>query len=292
LRSAAWSLLIGLSVLTHQGLSSSALDEERAIAAFWQQMAWRATGIAPGTTLLVRYPGIDYGSDSDVVWGPANLIYHPEPQAGLPVRVPVSALTWERQTLNAVLAGRGAREDTYRSHSMSIDYSQVLIAVQSAPDACVRVLDPRWQMFSVNDDPALRALASASRVDALESDGPPVRPPASLFGPEPQRRWCYYFQQAAAAAQGGDWRGVAALQDELGALGLHPNDQIEWMPFLQAQAALGDLQAVKEIASRLNSERLYRQQACQNLRGMGGQGYALPDAMQTEVDELFCGGAQ
>lgn len=292
LQKVTFSALFVLSVMTHQSLGASAEREERTVAAFWHQMAWRAPSIAPGTTLLVNYPGIDYGSDSDIVWGPANFIYYPEAQGRLPVRVQLSALTQERSALNAILAGREDQENTYRAHSMLIDYGNVLIAVQSSADACVRVIDPRWPTYSLADDPALRSLAMFSRVEALEASGAIPVPPASLFGEEPDHGWCFYFQQAASASQRGNWREVAAIQDEIGKLGLHPNDQVEWMPFLQAQAYLGDLKAVKDIATRINTEKLYRQQACSNLIAMASHGYPLRPEMQASVNTLFCGNRQ
>ena len=116
--------------------------------------------------------------------------------------------------------------------------------------------------------------------------------PVPLFGGEPARGWCYYFQQASLAAQQGDWERVASIQDEIGQLGLHPNDQIEWMPFLLAQASLGNLQAMKEIGTRINTEKFYRQQACRNLTAMPEQGFALPPESQAYAAELFCGGSQ
>jgi hypothetical protein len=64
------------------------------------------------------------------------------------------------------------------------------------------------------------------------------------------------------------------------------------MPFLLAQANLGDLQAMKEIATRINTEKLYRQQACRNLTAMPEQGFALPPESRAYADELFCGGSQ
>lgn len=285
-------LLVGLSALTHQGVGAAALAEERSIAAFWHQMAWRAPSIAPETTLLVYYPGVDFGSDSDVVWGPANFIYHAGPQEALPVRLSLAALTSDRDTLNLLLVGRGGIASTYRSHTMNIDYGGALIAVQSAPDACVRVLDPRLPMFSLTDDLALRALAGASQTGRIDSLASSPALPAWLFGPEPPHRWCYYFENASLAAQRGDWQQVAQIQSEVAGLGLHPNDQIEWMPFLQAQAFLGDQKAVKDIATRLNTQKLYRQQACENLHAMPAQGYALQPEMQLYVDGLFCGGQQ
>ena len=48
-QAAVLSFLIALSALTHQGLGAAAAEEERTIAAFWHQMAWRAPSIAAGT---------------------------------------------------------------------------------------------------------------------------------------------------------------------------------------------------------------------------------------------------
>ena len=290
-QTAALSFLIALSALSHQGLGASAVDEERTVAAFWRQVAWRAPSIAPGTTLLVYYPGVDYGTDSDVVWGPANFIYFPHPQDRLPVRVPIAALTTDRDALNSILMRRDASESTYRSHTMSIDPGNVLIAVQSSTDSCVRVLDARWPTFSIADDPALRAVAESSRVDNIAT-APSPNPAAGLFGAEPPHTWCYYFERASLAAQQGGWAEVAHLQDEAALLGLHPNDQVEWMPFLQAQAILGDHKAMKDISTRINTEKLYRQQACSILQAMPAHGYALPPGMLEYTDELFCGGPQ
>jgi hypothetical protein len=289
LQAAVLTLLIALGALTHQALGAAAVDEERTIAAFWHQVAWRAPSIAERTTLLVFYPGVDYGTDSDVVWGPANWIYYPDKQDGLPVRVRIAALTADRDALNSILIGKDTAESTYRSHTMSIDSGDVLLAIQSSSDSCVRFLDARWPTFSAGDDPALRSVAAASRVENIAQGNAPV-PPAWLFGNEPVHGWCYYFERASLAAQQGDWPQVARLQDEAARMALHPNDQIEWMPFLQAQAYLGDLPAVKEIATRINTQKLYRQQACANLQGMPSQGYPLSPEMQAHVEGLFCGG--
>jgi hypothetical protein len=291
-QTAAFSALIFLSTLTHQGLGAAALREERTIAGFWQQMRWRAPSLEPGTTLLVQYPGVDYGTDSDVVWGPANFIYYPGTQAELPVRVHVAALTADNNTVNSLSARKDPLESTYRAHTMNIDYGNVLVAVQSAADACVRVLDPRWEMYSTADRADMRLLGGFSRVDALVASEPPPELSVHLFGREPAHGWCYYFEQASLAAQRADWERVATIQDEAARLGLHPNDQIEWMPFLLAQANLGNLQAMKEIATRINTEKLYRQQACRNLTAMPEQGFALPRESQAYAAELFCGGSQ
>jgi hypothetical protein len=284
--------LILLCALTHQGLGANAVKEERLIANFWQQMAWRAPSIAPGTTLLAYYPGLDYADDTDIVWGPADYIYYPGGQPALPVRAPISALTLDNQTLNNILLGHDPQESLYRAHTMTLNFDRILILSQPAEDACVHVIDARWPILSLADAPALRVLAPFSRVDDVVPAGSRPGLPPFLFGPEPKHAWCYYFQKAALASQQGNWGEVSAVAGEVSRLGLHPNDQVEWMPFLQAGAYQGDMQQVKEIATRINTEKLYKQQACRNLDAMARFGYPLSADMQAYVNGLFCGGGQ
>ena len=113
-------------------------------------------------------------------------------------------------------------------------------------------------------------------------------PPAQAFGLELPHAWCYYYQKADLARQQGDWPQVAELGNEAQKLGLHPNDQIEWMPFLQAYAILDDLKQVRAIAKRINTEPFYQDQACRNLEVLVEEGFPLSVEMQTKVDELFC----
>ena len=51
---------------------------------------------------------------------------------------------------------------------------------------------------------------------------------------------------------------------------------------------LGDLKQVRRISTLINTEQLYKQQACQNLMAMD----ELKDEIQGAVSELFCGGGE
>jgi hypothetical protein len=57
---------------------------------------------------------------------------------------------------------------------------------------------------------------------------------------------------------------------------------------LQAYAELGEFERVKEISTKINTQRYYKMQACQNLTAMPG----LPTEMQASVRVLFCGGQE
>jgi hypothetical protein len=285
----AISLLVGLAMLTHRGLSAQARTEEAMIRDFWWQMSWRAPDLKEGVLLIVQYP-FDFADDVDVVYGPANFIYYPEAQAQTPVKLALNSEVVQGDTVTEILLGKKERTSNYYdAHEYYSNFGNVLIIAQSSANACLRVIDPRWTNFSRNDGSWIFEAAEKSRVENIVLSGPPHLPPEYLFGPEPARDWCYYFQKADLARQMGDWEQVAQLYDEAKKLELTPNDQIELIPFLQAYAFLGDEQKVKQISSIINAEAWYKLQACQILRGMSEHGYPLQPDVQTFTDKLFCG---
>jgi len=283
------SLLLALTTLSQVGLGSKALAEEQKINEFWWQVGWRVPALKAGTMLAVNYPQIEYTEDYETVSGPANLIYFPAPTNASPVVYPVTAMSLTDNDLLDTYVGRLSMERTIRSHTFVIDYGNALVISQPAPSACVHVLDARWPDLSAADRSAFLLLAPKSKIENVMADAAPAQVPERIFGVEPAHDWCYYYQKADLARQAGDWQGIADLSQQVASLGLHPNDQIEWMPFLQAAAVLGDEKQVKQISTRINSVTFYKQQACQNLRAMSGYGYPLATGMDKLVGELFCG---
>lgn len=284
------SLMLGLTALSQVGLGSKALAEEQKINEFWWQFSWRVPALKAGTMLAVNYPQIEYTEDYETVSGPANLIYFPAPTNASPVVYPVTAMSLTDNDLLDTYVGRLSMERTIRSHTFVIDYGNALVISQPDPNACVHVLDARWPDLSAMDKSAFLLIAPKSKVENVMTDVEPAQVPERIFGAEPVHDWCYYYQKADLARQVGDWQGIADLNKRVASLGLHPNDQIEWMPFLQAAAVLGDEKQVKQISTRINSVTFYKQQACQNLRAMSGYGYPLAPGMDELVGELFCGG--
>jgi len=284
------SLLLALTALSQVGLGSKALAEEQKINEFWWQFSWRVPALKAGTMLAVNYPQIEYTEDYETVSGPANLIYFPTPTNASPVVYPVTAMSLTDNDLLDTFVGRLSMERTIRSHAFTIDYGNALVISQPDLSACVHVLDARWPDLSAMDRSAFLLLAPKSKIENVMTNVEPAQVPEKIFGAEPVHDWCYYYQKADLARQVGDWQGIADLNQKVASLGLHPNDQIEWMPFLQAAAVLGDEKQVKQISTRINSVTFYKQQACQNLRAMSGYGYPLAPRMDELVGELFCGG--
>ena len=291
IRTILFAGLVGLAVLAHQGLAAQAVREEKTISDFWWQVVWRAPAIRTGTTLVVTYPGIYYAEGNDVVWGPANFIYNPEKQIHTPVIIPISASRMEADSILEIIKGNRSFEKTdlvIKNISIDYNYKNLLILSQPSEGACMHAIDARWPDISIYDQPLLHASFQNSKIENIDANGESPVPPTYPFGAELLHEWCYYYQKADLARQRGDWQEVAHLGDEAQKLGYHPNDQAEWMPFLQAYAFLGHQKQVKGISTRINTEPFYKQQACMNLSAMAEHGYPLPSEMQSYINELFC----
>ena len=288
IRVAALSALIGLSVLTHHALATQTRNEETLINDFWHQVVWRAPALRTGTMLVVNYAGLNYGDGSDIVWGPANFIYYPEPQSRVPVTVPIAAARMEADTPRNILEAAQQDLTFIIVNDIHYDYDNLLVISMPSENSCIHILDAQWAELSIADTALVALSASRSRIENVLVDANLHTPPESVFGEEPAHGWCYYYQKAQLARQKANWAMVAKIQDEVTRLDLHPNDQVEWMPFLQSAAMLGDLKQVRRISTLINTEQLYKQQACQNLMAMDG----LKDEVQDAVSALFCGGGE
>jgi hypothetical protein len=289
LRLAALFSLVAVAVMTHFAVATNAINEEKAIQQFWWQVNWRAPGIKKGTTLVVNYPGIEYGEDYETVSGPANFIYYPEKTKTTPVNYTISSISMTSESIKTVLVGKLGVEREVRSHAFIVDYGNVLVVSQPAANACVHLMDSRWPDLSESERDAIMLVASQSKNENVLIDPQPQFMPKEIFGAEPEHAWCYYYQKAALARQQGQWDEIIKIDEKTSKLDLRPNDQIELMPFLQAYAFVGNEKQVKQLSTRVNTVPYYKVQACQALRAMDKSGYALSPTMRDFVDKTFCG---
>ncbi len=286
IRMAAVSVLLSFSVLTHVALAFHAQTEEELIQDFWHQIAWRAAHLKAGTVLLVNYAGMDYQEGNDVVWGPANFIYYPDHQKQIPVIVSLAAARMESDTPKNILEGAQLEQNYIVVNDIKYDFDNLLVMTMPSENSCVHVFDKNVAELSVADSALVALGASRSDIENVLVDAESHIAMPNLFGPEPSHNWCYYYQKAQLARQLGDWKEIMKINNQVTKLDLHPNDQIEWMPFLQAAAISDSQNLVKQISTRINTQQLYKQQACQNLKAM-----QLSPETRDEVNKLFCGGA-
>jgi len=170
-RLAAIFALIGLSVLTHSATAARAQNEEALINNFWHQVAWRVPGLRTETVLVANYVGMDYADGSDIVWGPANFIYHPEVQRQVPIVVPISAVRMEADTPKNILEGAQLRQNYIVVNDISHDFTNLLVISMPSENSCVHVLDANWAELSVRDTALVMLAASKSKIENIITDG-------------------------------------------------------------------------------------------------------------------------
>ncbi len=280
------SLLIGIAALTHRELATRAIHEQILVRNFWWQVYWRIPKIQEGTALAAIYPNINYEDDTDIVWGPANFLYYPQPEPGATlIKYKLGATRLDEDGIQEVLKESAKVSKLYRSHTMFLNYRRVLVLSQPSESSCVHVIDPRWHEISTYDHVKTSVMFPRSKIEyALTENKKNTVPLTFAFGVEPAHDWCFYYQKADLARQQGDWESVAALGAEAEALGLAPADLIEWTPFIQAYAALGQTEKVEQLAAQLKDDSFHNQQFCENLNRMSENGIPLPGK---EAD-LFC----
>ena len=103
----------------------------------------------------------------------------------------------------------------------------------------VHIIDGALPVYSEHDALIVRQVGSESRIDRIIASGSGFTPPASMFGPEPARGWCYYYQKASLARQQGNWAEIGRIYDEVTAQKLKPGDQSEWIPFVEGLVNAG-----------------------------------------------------
>ena len=284
-------VLIATAALTHHANVIQAIHQSNSVREFWWQVSWRVPQIKEGATLVAHYAGSGIPEDY-VVWGPAHIIYYPEEHTERPVRLILSAVILSNDHIARVMTRSSGEEIFGRGRVSYQDYKNTLVISQPGSTSCVQVIDGRRVERSLYEDYGIMLVASSSNIDNVLTDQDFHVPPEVMFGPEPEHDWCYYFQKADLARQSRDWEEVARLGDEAQKAGLHPNDQIEWMPFLQAYAILGDGREIKNLSKRINTENYYKRQTCQIMTSMDEMGYPLSPETDTQVRGLFCSAEQ
>jgi len=261
-RSAVFVFLVAVAILAHYGNAVKAADETHATRNFWWQAAWRAPQIKEGTTLLASYVGSPLSEDY-FVWGPANLIYYPEPQNGPQVRVklPAAVLADNNVVIKTITNG-GSETPLRRGNFLERNFGNVLVMAQSSSNRCVRFIDGDAPELSPADQQRLFLVAPFSNLDNVVTEGESKIPPAIIFGEEPVHGWCYFYQKADLARQRAEWEQIPDLLNKALDNGYYPEDPLEWMPFLQASAVLGDEDQVRKMAKLIATDKFLLKQAC------------------------------
>jgi hypothetical protein len=223
----------------------------------WWQVFWRAPNLREDT--LIMFSGA-YGPQQDYeIWGPANLIYYPGRES--PV---LDAEILYNESANLLIRGVET-PDHLRDITLSKDYSKALIFSRPSANSCLHALDGSFPITPSGENPYVRLSASYSDIDRIVPNSPYPAMPAHIFGAEPERSWCYYYQRAALARQKGDWAEVVRLGNEAQDLGYAAADPSEWMVFLEANQIMGRTNQTRWMSKIIWTDRFLANSICQNM---------------------------
>ncbi|WKZ44299.1 MAG: hypothetical protein QY302_00745 [Anaerolineales bacterium] len=282
-RRMALSILILTSALTHYGNGLQYATTTQRTRDFWHQVAWRVPQFQKNTTLIANIASVATEEDY-FVWGPANFIYYPQSQNAEAVQPALYAAVLNQNTIQNVLLRERQEYDNRRGVITYKNYRNILILSQPSPNSCVHVINGLQPEFSSAESDSIRVIGSYSEIEHILVDETHHTPPELVFGPEPTRTWCFFFQSADLARQRGEWETVIHLGEEAKQRGLSPADLIEWMPFIQAYAITGDVERLSALAPVITAEPYIALQVCRILGGVEG---LSSDVIET-VDSLYC----
>ncbi len=274
-------LIISMSV--HHANAVKQAHETFISNIFWWQVSWRVPQFEKNTTLIANYPAGVIEEDY-FVWGPASLIYYPEKQNPEVIQPGLFAAVLNADTITKIQARERQEYDNRKNIITYKNYRNILILTQPTANSCVHVINGISPEYSQGEWDSIRAVGPYSELEHILVDGTPHTPPTIVFGPEPARGWCYYYQKADLARQKGNWNEVLEIGNQAFEKGLLPIDIIEWMPFLQAYAQTGNVDRLTELALTINTVPYVSQQTCQILGSMSG----LSLEMLETVTSLYC----
>ncbi|HEX7554995.1 MAG TPA: hypothetical protein VF338_00115, partial [Leptolinea sp.] len=215
---------------------------------YYWQFYWRVPDMKPGTALFGTKMPFGLIADYSVSYA-MNAIYAPDMEAshipywffssmraygndipdfivGLPVNYSIRNLKFESSTSNGIVPN------------------------YKAGQACVRILRPEDEFSPLLTSAEIK-LAQISNPDQIlkESQDPRITP-ASIFAPEPEHNWCYFYEKADLARQFGEWSTIVDLGQEAFDRKLTPAVGMEYEPFIEGYARNGNWEEAYQLTKK------------------------------------------
>lgn len=243
--------IIALSITTHTMngyLYTINWEQQKNI---WWQLYWRAPRIKNNAMLIFDFPPLTQKNlFSEIInkfnwyrvywvnyqiYGPANLFFNYDNlskhniNGDYLLNKDVITKIREKTTEQA--------DELYATYIKGFDknhlsyYQNTVIIVAPSDNSCLWVMDKEDQILPNNASETLKSNIIYSDTSKLVENGTPINPPASIFGPEPPKTWCYFFQKASLARQLKKWDKLSQLKKEVLQKNLKPKDPNEWLVF-------------------------------------------------------------
>jgi hypothetical protein len=257
-RRVVFSILLGLAISTQiRSANVFRWDWVRQTRGYWQ-MYWRAPALKPNTPVIadgaltatvnrynaafalnMLYPQ-DENTDLETYW------YFEIPYNGLYRYIP------------ELLEGKSMKGQYQAEKFLGESRNSIIIETPELEDQCLWFLTPR----DIDNNKILdeaRELTPIINLDRILPE--PVSddyPNEDIFGPEPKRGWCYYFQKASLARQFEDWEEINRLWEEANQLGFQTEYTYELLPFIEAFVYLEDLDQAVELSIKTQETGMHK----------------------------------
>lgn len=168
--------------------------------------------------------------------------------------------------------------------------NSLVIAFASEEPHCLWVLSETDRANPYLSDLLAQAAPYSNLDQILAAPDSPLR--ADIFGREPARDWCYYFEKGDLARQRQDWRQAAGLWDAAVQQGLRPRVGVEYSPFIEGFAHLGEWDSAVELTRKASYPKYeMRAYLCGAWRRIADSTPASPEkqtTLQAVIDEFEC----
>jgi hypothetical protein len=215
---------------------------------FFQQLAWRAPALQPGTLVLTNVFDEPLSGDNSMT-AALNWIYDLSPPYDLEYMLFYLPNRLEIGSLPGLVPGLPVNKP-FRTTEFHGSTSQALVVYYAQPN-CLRVLDPSNDLVSLKQaaiPPELIGAVPLSNLAQIQSGAPAVELPPKLFRSTPEEEsWCYFYEKADLARQLGDWQEIVRLGEQ--AFNLEPRLEQTWevLPFIEGYARAGQLAHAREL---------------------------------------------
>ncbi|HRN50955.1 MAG TPA: hypothetical protein PLC52_05550 [Anaerolineales bacterium] len=201
------AVLIGLAVGAHlRSANAYRWDWEEQRRIYWQ-FHWRAPSIEEGTALVGPEVMSTFTSGYAAA-AAVNTLY------AAPISADGQVSYWMLDYYDDLahqedLEGNLELRFSISNLHLVANSSKLIFYDNSNYGQCVWFLNEADQ-YNTLADPGISEMAHLSRLNLISTTQGPL-PNSDIFGEEPERTWCYYFQKMDLAQQQGDWQTVLDL---------------------------------------------------------------------------------
>ena len=259
------SLLVAFAVGTHfENEMKFKRDWENLRDLYWQ-FSWRIPDLEKNSAIISSDIELKYYSDNSLT-SPLNLIYSSSTESKELDHI--FFFTDVRQGLGLPELKKDIPFDQgYRSFRFKGNTSN-MITIKYNPPACLMVMDRIYSNSITNPNLSDLQTEELKLTNlSLILKEPQNNPPDYLFGVQPQKSWCYYFQKADLARQYGNYSEITRLGDIVIDNNLRPRNASEWLPFLEGYSWMGGWDKVEFLLNEISSaEGNYKGGMCYTIR--------------------------